>query len=242
MNTKRRRRNPFAVANAIEDPAARPVPPASAMLMQDDPARPRPPASAMLMQDDPARPRPPASAMLMQDDPAARSMAVLDKFRANAGFQTRVLPDLRTPAEVAANVRSPCGIDGSPVANNAIEGVTCVGPDEDVELNATYRFRLEPDDGQPIEFIGALIAQAVVERGDNQRTWIGLYRTRGGKIISEIVRGDGRAHNVPPEMGDQFRAVKVFDTMDLALASIRSTALRNQLLSDLGLLKTRFID
>jgi hypothetical protein len=162
-----------------------------------------------------------------------------------AGFQTTVNVDLRTPAEVAAGERSPFRriIDGSP-AHEAltIDGVTSVGPDDDVELNAVHRFRLEPDDGQPVEFVGSLIARAAVQRGDSQHTWVGLYRTRGGKIISEIVRDDGRAQNVAARLGDRFRSVKVFDTVEVALASIRSAVLRNQLLGDLGLLKTKFID
>jgi hypothetical protein len=77
---------------------------------------------------------------------------------------------------------------------------------------------------------------------DTQRTWVGLYKTRGGKVISEIVRDDGRARNVVADLGERFRSVKVFDSVESALASIRSASLRNQLLSDLGLLETKFID
>jgi hypothetical protein len=158
---------------------------------------------------------------------------------------TRVLNLSRTSAEVAANQGSHfnSNIDGSPAYNGpSIDGVTTVGPDDDVELNAVHRFRLEPDDGQPVEFVGSLIARAAVQRGDSQHTWVGLYRTRGGKIISEIIRDDGRARNVAARLGDRFRSVKVFDTVEVALASIRSAVLRNQLLGDLGLLKTKFID
>jgi hypothetical protein len=93
-----------------------------------------------------------------------------------------------------------------------------------------------------VEFIGSLIAHALVDRGGTQRTWAGLYKTRGGKVISEIVREDGRARNVVAELGDRFRSVKVFDSLETALASIRSAALKNQLLSDLGLLQTKFIE
>jgi hypothetical protein len=71
---------------------------------------------------------------------------------------------------------------------------------------------------------------------------VGLYKTRGGKVISEIVRDDGRARNVVADLGERFRSVKVFDSVESALASIRSASLRNQLLSDLGLLETKFID
>jgi hypothetical protein len=117
-----------------------------------------------------------------------------------------------------------------------------VGPDEDVELNTIHRFRLTPDDGQPVEFVGALIAMAAVERGETQRTWVGLYQTRGGKFITEIDRRDGRARNVAWKSGDAYSTVKVFETRDEALSSIRSTTLRNQLLKQLGLLSTRFID
>jgi hypothetical protein len=171
-----------------------------------------------------------------------------------AGFQTRVLDRLRTPDEVAAGVNSPFampsaskdlgpsslkrGVSGRPPSDEP----TLIGQDEDVELNAVHRFRLEPDDGQPVEFIGSLIARALVDRGDTQRTWAGLYKTRGGKVISEIVREDGRARNVVADMGDRFRSVKVFDSVEAALASIRSATLRNQLMSDLGLLQTKFID
>ena len=157
-------------------------------------------------------------------------------------FQARVLDMPRTPAEVVANQRSPFTIDGSASKGPTIDGVTDVGPDDEVELNAVHRFRLEPDDGQPVAFVGALIAQAVVERGGSQRTWVGMYRTRGGKVITEIVRDDGRGRNVGWQLGDRFRTVKVFDSVEIALPSIRSATLRNQLLSNLGLLKTKFID
>ncbi len=159
-----------------------------------------------------------------------------------ASFQTHVNSELRTQAEVNANLRSPFEPPSSTRVERVKNEETLVGPDEDVELNAIHRFRLEPDDNQPLEFVGALIAQAVVERGATQRTWIGLYRTRGGKIISEIVRDDGRARNVGWELGDRFRTVKIFDTLDIALASIRSAALRNQLMGTLGLLTTRFVE
>jgi hypothetical protein len=164
-----------------------------------------------------------------------------------AAFQARVLTDLRTPEEAAAGINSPYEpFDLGPSllmrAQRESEEPSLVSQDQDVELNATHRFRLEPDDGQPVEFIGGLIARALVDRGDTQRTWVGLYRTRGGKIISEIVRDDGRARNVVAELGDRFRSVKVFDSLETALASIRSASIRNQLLSDLGLLQTKFIE
>lgn len=158
-----------------------------------------------------------------------------------AGFQARVLNKLRTPEEAAAGINSPFIREDSPTPP-ASDAIANIGPDDDVELNVTYRFRLEPDDGQPVAFVGALIAQAVVERGGTQRTWAGLYRTRGGKVISEIIRDDGRARNVSSELGDRFRTVKVFESLELALASIRSAVLRNQLLSDMGMLQTKFID
>lgn len=153
-----------------------------------------------------------------------------------ANFQTVVNTDLRTPEEAAAGLNSPFAMPSRD------PGPSLIGPDDDVELNAVHRFRLEPDDGQPVEFIGSLIARALVDRGDAQRTWAGLYKTRGGKVISEIVREDGRARNVVAELGDRLRSLKVFDSLETALASIRSAALRNQLLSDLGLLQTKFID
>jgi hypothetical protein len=43
-------------------------------------------------------------------------------------------------------------------------------------------------------------------------------------------------------MGLEGVIVKVFDSVETALASIRSAALRNQLLRDLGMLQTKFID
>jgi hypothetical protein len=164
-----------------------------------------------------------------------------------AAFQARVLTDLRTPEEAAAGINSPYEpFDLGPFslmrAQRESEEPSLVSQDQDVELNATHRFRLEPDDGQPVEFIGSLIARGLVDRGDTQRTWVGLYKTRGGKIISEIVRDDGRARNVVADLGDRFRSVKVFDSLETALASIRSAVLRNQLLSDLGMLQTKFID
>jgi hypothetical protein len=168
-----------------------------------------------------------------------------------ANFQTVVNTDLRTQAEVDAGLNSPFAMpprDPGPSLKRFMSGQpptdepAFVRQDEDVELNAFHRFRLEPDDGQPVEFIGCLIARALVDRGDTQRTWVGLYKTRGGKIISEIVRDDGRARNVVADLGDRFRSVKVFDSLEAALESIRSAALRNQLLSDLGMLQTKFID
>lgn len=156
----------------------------------------------------------------------------------SAGFQTRVLSRLRTPEEVAAGVNSPTAVPSAP----RDLGPSIIGQDENVELNAVHHFRLEPDDGQPVEFIGSLVARALVDRGDTQRTWAGLYKTRGGKVISEIVREDGRARNVVADLGDRLRSVKVFDSVETALGSIRSAALRNQLLSDLGMLQTKFID
>jgi hypothetical protein len=172
----------------------------------------------------------------------------------SAGFQTRVLSRLRTPEEVAAGVNSPTAMPSAPrdlgpssrmrALRTQLESEepSFVGQDENVELNAVHRFRLEPDDGQPVEFIGSLIARALLDRSDTQRTWAGLYKTRGGKVISEIVRDDGRARNVAADLGDRLRSVKVFDSVEAALASIRSAALRNQLLRDLGMLETKFIE
>jgi hypothetical protein len=158
-----------------------------------------------------------------------------------AGFQSRVLDRLRTPEEVAAGINSPCSIGGSPIPPG-IGDITDVGPDEDVELNEIHRFRLEPGNAQPVEFVGELIGRGGVERGGNQKTWAGLYRTRGGKFITEINRWDGRSRNVSWDLGDQLCTVKVFESRDEALASIKSDALRNQILNCLGLLTTRFVE
>jgi hypothetical protein len=115
--------------------------------------------------------------------------------------------------------------------------------EDDPPLNEMRRFHLEPDDRGPLEFIGKLIATASVERQEGAvRTWMKLYETRAGKGIIQMKKYDGLYRNVGWQDGDVIETARVLDTVDAALASVRSAAHRRQLLSCLGRASVEFIE
>jgi len=115
--------------------------------------------------------------------------------------------------------------------------------EDDPPLNEVRRFHLEPDDRGPLQFIGKMVAYASVERRQSTvRTWMGLYETRGGKGIIQMKKYDGSYRNVGWEDGDVSETVRVFETVDAALASVRSAAHQRQLLSSLGRESVEFIE
>jgi hypothetical protein len=115
--------------------------------------------------------------------------------------------------------------------------------EEDPPLNELRQFRFEPYDRGPLEFVGKLVATGAVERqGGRTRTWLGLHETRAGKGILRMLKWDGSRRNVGWQQGEESETVRIYDSIDSAIATIRSAALKHQLLSDLGRAAVEFID
>ncbi len=117
--------------------------------------------------------------------------------------------------------------------------------EDDPPLNQWRRFRLEPDDRGPLEFVGKLVATGrVVRQRETVATWLGLYETRAGKGILEMFKYDGSrsgSHWDSPT-SDESHTVRVFDNVDAALSTVKSASLRHLLLADLGRESVEFIE
>lgn len=117
--------------------------------------------------------------------------------------------------------------------------------EDDPPLNEWRRYRLDPDDRGPVEFVGKLVARAAVVRHRNtMRTWLGLHETRAGKGILRMTKVDGSRGGWAWDSGqaDESETVRVFDSVDAALDTVRSATLRHQLLTDLGRESVQFIE
>jgi hypothetical protein len=115
--------------------------------------------------------------------------------------------------------------------------------EDDPPLNELRHFQLAPDNRSPLEFVGKLVARAAsIRDGNRKRTWIGIHETHGGKFVLELFKWDGTARNLAWEHGEQSSTVRLYDTLDAALDSIRSPALKHQLLKDLCRESVEFIE
>lgn len=121
-------------------------------------------------------------------------------------------------------------------------------PEDDASFE---RFTVERDAALPLEFDGVVLGEA--EEGDGGgpitvdtlvATRAAIYRTKGGKFVSEFARWTVRpvvswGKRRPPKL---FNKADVFPTLEAALGFFRPGRLTNALFSELGVRRTEFID
>jgi len=132
------------------------------------------------------------------------------------------------------------GIDGKHLPPNAIEN-----PPEEYR-----RFKLARDNDRALEFDGVELAK-VVERSRSTKTGAAmvtraaLYRTRGGKFVTEFskIEAEGLYPNSNAARPVEFAKAKVFDSQDIAMQWFRvGGRFTMKLWEQLGGLESEFIE